>query len=252
MTLFNPNNATLFGLKCRHPPVLNSTDDFELPGTPLRSIEFIQRVLLDTYLLKLADNLNSISAIEDSQICYSLLSKCCSASRVTNLMRTIDHQTFRPFATRFDGCVLDSLQKIIATHRDHNHIDQTALPTRLGGMGLRRTTDHLTSYFVASVARVASVEVPSSDADILSQSRLPSIVDNTTYENLLVRLNQFDRARCLTVAQPHASAWLHVIPNKADSINAQRLQMQPILPSRRPLWVARSNLPTRRLRRCQA
>ncbi|KAI0986323.1 hypothetical protein GJ496_005530 [Pomphorhynchus laevis] len=57
---------------------------------------------------------------------------------------------------------------------------------------------------------------PASDAEILSQSRLPSIVDNTTYENLLVRLNHFDRARCLAVAQPHASAWLHVIPNKGS------------------------------------
>ncbi|KAI0983679.1 hypothetical protein GJ496_009613 [Pomphorhynchus laevis] len=32
-----------------------------------------------------------------------------------------------------------------------------------------------------------------------------------------------------------------------NSINAQRLQMQPMLPSRRPLWIAHSNLPVRRL-----
>ncbi|KAI0981584.1 hypothetical protein GJ496_002899 [Pomphorhynchus laevis] len=109
---------------------------------------------------------------------------------------------------------------------------------RSGGLGFRRTTDHLTSAFVASFARLASVEglpcthfpgfdssfsyllltskVPAFDAEILSQSRLFSIVDNTTYENLLVRLNQITRTRCLAVAQPHASAWLNVILNKAS------------------------------------
>ncbi|KAI0979135.1 hypothetical protein GJ496_010262 [Pomphorhynchus laevis] len=105
-------------------------------------------------------------------------------------------------------------------------------------MGLRRTTDNSTSSFVASVARVASVEgipcshllgfdssfsdllltskVQSSDADILSQSRLSSIVNNSTYENLEVRLNEFDRAMCLAIAHPHASVWLHLIHNKAS------------------------------------
>ncbi|KAI0983678.1 hypothetical protein GJ496_009612 [Pomphorhynchus laevis] len=129
-------------------------------------------------------------------------------------MRTIDHQAFRPFA-RFDTCALDSLQKIVATHLDHNKRNQPALSTRLGGLSLRRTIDHSTSAFVASVASVASIEglpclhfpsldssfsdllltskVTASDAEILSQSRLSSIVDNTTYENLLVRFNQFDR-----------------------------------------------------------
>ncbi|KAI0979143.1 hypothetical protein GJ496_010270 [Pomphorhynchus laevis] len=135
--------ATVCGSKCRHPLVLNSTGDLD--------------IFLDTYLPKLTDDLNSVSAIEDSRIAYLLLSKCCSASRVIHLMKTIDPQIFRPLTTRLDACVLDSLQKNLATHLDHNHRDQAALSARLEGLGLQRTTDHSTRSFVASVAKVASV-----------------------------------------------------------------------------------------------
>ncbi|KAI0977730.1 hypothetical protein GJ496_010124 [Pomphorhynchus laevis] len=149
-----------------------------------------------------------------------------------------DPQTFRFFANRFDAYVLDSLLNIEAMLLDYNQRDQAELPTRLRDVGLRRTTDHSASAFVASFARVAFVKdlpcshfsdfdssfadllltskVPASDAEILSQSRLSSIADNTTFKNLKIKLNQFDRARCLSVTQSHASAWLHVNPNEAS------------------------------------
>ncbi|KAI0984486.1 hypothetical protein GJ496_009575 [Pomphorhynchus laevis] len=183
--------TTICGSNCRHPLVLNFTGDFELFGTPLGSVEFILRVVVDSYLPKLAADLNFVSEIEDSQIRYVLLRY--------------------PLNTRLIACVLDSLQKIIATHLDHNKRDQTSLPTISGGLDLRRTTDHSTSDFVASVVRVATVEgLPCSHFASFDSSFFGST------PRIQIRFNQFDRARCLAVARLHALAWLHVIRNEAS------------------------------------
>lgn len=234
----SPVATAAFSLNCRHLPTFNPTGDFELLGTPLGSVQFIRRTLLDTYLPKLKADMDSVSAMEDSQIAFLLLSKCCSMPRVTHLMRTVDPRILQPFATRFDAYVLDSLQNIIASQLNPNQRDQAALPAKLGGLGLRRASDHSIPFFVSCIARVARVEgfpcsyfpsfdsccsdllpaynIPTSDGVLLHESRLSSIVDNTTHKSMLDRLNQFDRARCLAVAQPHASAWLHVIPSEAS------------------------------------
>ncbi|KAI0978650.1 hypothetical protein GJ496_005031 [Pomphorhynchus laevis] len=151
-------------------------------------------------------------------------------------------------------CYGEASYKIVAMHND-----QVELPTRLGGLGLRRTTNHSTSAFVASVARVDSVQglpcshFPGFDFSfsvLLLTSKIKSIRQSEVFDHLPTARTDMATRNSQRSVTNRFSVTPILRPNPyevRDSINAQRLQMQPMLPSRRPRWVARSNLPVRRL-----
>ena len=125
---------------------------------------------------------------------------------------------------------------------------QATLPTRAGGLGLRRVESLALPCFLASInkslmlmdmilpeplterpqllinaeqhlnAQYPAIETPSGEA-VVQQRAWDDAISKIEFDNLLNSANQIERARLLAAASPHSGAWLQALPIEGLGLN---------------------------------
>ena len=101
------------------------------------------------------DDLCSAIPVVGSQSAFLLLSKCVSFCRFVYNARTVHPSLFHDFALEFDELVLECFSAIVPGIR-REVLEQVKLPIRLGGLGLRRLSDHCIAAFLSSTKEAAT------------------------------------------------------------------------------------------------
>ena len=142
-----------------------------------------------------------------------------------------------------DDLVRTAIEDLINVRFSDANWEQAVLPTRLGGLGLRRVTDVSLPSFIASVHRcrqLVSTILPNNFCEAMSDERKKAEdewlsragdklapVDEACkqqkswdapiaehlMDQLLLEANQVDRARILGAATSESSAWLRALPS---------------------------------------
>ena len=212
--------------------------NFELLGAPIGDEAFCTSTFTKFVKERVTHSLEALQMVRDAQVFHYLIRLCCSICRVVHLLRTVPPVFCRPALEFFDSSVLESASRGLGILFPPNTVIQLALSCALGGLGLRRSVEHASAAYLASVARAASLDgwlasdavgwddaltdfrsragaLPSCPLSGAKQRVLSAEVDKAMCVGLLESSFRLDRARLLSVRAPGASTWLCIIPSAA-------------------------------------
>ena len=225
-----------------------SDGGYILLGAPIGDIPF-SRDVVSSRIAKIAAIFDALSDINDAQIEYGLLRHCFSFPKLSYCLRTCDPQALLPIYDHFDSLQLRSLIRLLGRDLPETSCSQAFLPVKLGGGGLRSTTQCCAAAFIASTKQTSSIvdsilpavvqrrslasafpllQAHSGNAaytslDLLppssNQHSLSSEIDSHKRSLLLSSSNMRDRARLHSLALPHAGDWLDALPSPSLNLN---------------------------------
>src|SRR3954447_5778388 len=99
---------------------------------------------------RLAEAMDRLEALEDSQSALYLLRVSFSIVRATHFMRSTPLAHWRAQAEGFDARLRRTAESILGSPFSDPVYAQAALSPSLGGLGLRRSVDHADAAFAAS------------------------------------------------------------------------------------------------------
>ena len=190
-------------------------------------------------LERMADRLQNL----DAHSAFFLLKNCLWLPRLQYILRAAPIYKHPALLQPLDHVLKSAVSRLSNVQFDVNNWCQAVLPTRYGGLGLRRMEDIALPSYLASVyscrqlvhamvpARVSGIitqecvvaaedwqtlacgsEAPEGDARN-KQRAWDDILTEQRWKALVSEANQFARARLLSAATSESGAWLHAIPS---------------------------------------
>eukprot|EP00663_Eupelagonemidae_sp_cell21sb_P003029 gene3029-6398_t len=227
-------------------PKVSATADVEILGAPIGCDAFCAEHTLDR-LDAMQPLLDEIPKLNDAHTASHLLRSCVDAGKLMYTMRTTPPASIRAVLAQFDDRVHTAWDAVHACSPQGPQWDEVALPTRMGGMGMRQAAKHCDAAYVASVsgcfatcvslcpayewpgeqvagsfsvaaARVSEAIGPSDRLDVTEpavflQKKLSGLIEAAGFARLVAEASPLDRARLRARAALHASAWLHAVPD---------------------------------------
>ena len=213
--------------------------ELNLLGSPLHDhgLGLAARGAADMIAL-LCDRLKSL----DAHLAFFFLTHYVSVPRLTYLLRSCPMFKEGEILNSIDEIVRMTLTKAVNVDVTGEAWTQAALPTRLGGLGIRRVSDLARPCFLASMSssaslisricpsledieglhswrlardellRMASVPSQPEGEATSSQKAWSDLAAESTKERLLGSANQVHRARLLAACSAHTAAWSQVVP----------------------------------------
>ena len=248
----NPNKCELLQLNSSHSsPLLPLPIHTILPGT--KTITADNFTLLNSPIFPDALT-NSIEKIEetvnlmcermellDAHTGLFLLSHYTSAPRFNYLMRSAPTYKSKQALVKVDATVKTATTRVCNVQLDDPSWTQASLPSRFGGLGLRRVealslpcyissltkSQHLIHQILPTIQferpqqlieaetcfsrKYPTADIPKEEAKHLQRNWDESVCQYE-FNNLLNSANQIHSARLLAAAAPHSGAWLHALP----------------------------------------
>jgi hypothetical protein len=199
------------------------TSEIQMLGVPLGSFEFVDDFVKKKLLSRLDSAVQKLVDFEDSQAALFLLRISFSIVRALHFMRTTPLTLWRDQAVKFDAKVRDAAEKIIACPMSDRVYTQACLTPKLGGLGLRRTSEHADVAFAASwhesrvTAREVWVRPPGVPEVAMSQKQASFKFDEAKLTWLLsTSPDQRESQRLSRCAQPHAGGFITAVPSCED------------------------------------
>ena len=219
-----------------------SSEGFILLGAPVGPPSFCQSVI-SARVYNIRSSIQLLPQLEDSHSQCSLLRSCLGLPKFLCALRTTLPDIALPVVEDFDSIVFDCLSELTGGTLSSWSRLKAALPTRLGGVGLRQASLHSSAIFLSSVAAssgliasLSGLEIPPSyiasalhsfgsatginaassldDLDMpISQKSLSRLIDQSNYDHLLsISQDPRSRALLLSTSIPHAGDWLSALP----------------------------------------
>ncbi len=222
---------------------------FTLLGAAIGSVEFCtahsnaRRAKAETLFDRLAE-------LENPQVAYLLIRHCASFCRITYSTRVTPPNRHGPALQEFDSSVKRAFSASTGVILDSESWERAQLSTRLGGLGLRRSSRHADCAYVSSLASACALgplidngfdpssadfqtelaaplaslneKMPAGQAvefagrDTPSQRVLSESIDSAMMESWLLNPDQSValRAHLRLICQEGAGAWLHAAPSR--------------------------------------
>lgn len=186
---------------------------------------------------------NRLTELENYHIAFFLLKNCCAVPKLIYLLRTSPAWANDSFTESIDNCIRSTLESITNTKLDHNTWIEATLPTKFGGLGVRRIQDLALPAFLSSVNDVLPLVSSMLNSPTLQATEVSdyqdglnalallnpetSIPDTPTSQkqwdtinierlsNEQQREDIADKARILAIRKSESSAWLHALPSRA-------------------------------------
>ena len=221
-------------------------------GAALGSDNFSSKVL-DERIDKVIQMLSKLPLLEDAHQEYSLLRCCFSMPKLSYTLRTLDPSAHLSSLQRYDDAVRNTIESIVGTCITDDQWLQSSLPISMGGLGLRKASDHGPAAYIASVLESKNIieEVTKSDfhvdlSSVISiysqkagqelvveslisakQKDLSNLIDKHNLSTLLSSAQgQREIARLNSVGLPKAGAWLQAIPSKSLGLHLRNREMK--------------------------
>ena len=178
----------------------------------------------------------------DAHVAFFLLRNCLWLPKLQNLLRASPLYRHSGSLRQLDAILQSAVSNISNVNLTGDCWEQAVLPTRYGGLGLRRLADVALPSYVSSLygchpiilaclpaslatdvteerekatadwqAAAGGEDVPTG-SDQLKQKAWDSVLAQQNQRKLLSESNQFSRARLLSAAAPESGAWLHSTP----------------------------------------
>ena len=188
-------------------------------GVPLGNDGFVSEFVQKKLLGRLSETVEKLVSFEDSQAAAYLLRVSYSIVRTVHFMRTTPLRQWEKQGTDFDEMVRDAASRPM----NERVFVQAALTPKLGGLGLRKSTEHAGFAYSASwhEARIQAGEVwikPAQVSEVHVEQSAASYAFDEAMHAYLVDTAPDDREkqRLLRVARPHASSFVTAVPSEED------------------------------------
>jgi len=226
-----------------------STASAMLLGAPIGNQQCIDTVL--TTKLQELRRLSSRLSLLNAHDALFMLKNCFAIPKLTYTLRSAPCYESR-LLLEYDAVIRDTLQSVLNISLSDDAWEQATLPTKNGGLGIRRATDIALPAFLSSVVSAHTLItqlVPQHLHDVSSTNdptfteaveqwktrvdgtspvqtaQPPLSTDQKTWDAPLVKLqeekvlsaapNQTEKARLIAAAAPHSGAFLHARPCSA-------------------------------------
>jgi hypothetical protein len=160
---------------------------------------------------------------EDTQSAMYLLRISFGIIRANHFMRTTPSDQWSPQALKFDEIMRTATETIIGAPFTAEAYDQACVSPRVGGLGMRRASDHATVAFAASFLS-SSLQcgetwirpscVPESAVGL--QSLGSTQVDAAILDKLTQNADARNKQRLRRLDCKHANAWVTALPSVTD------------------------------------
>ena len=189
-------------------------------------------------------------AAVDLQVAVSLLRMCGSFCRMVHIARVTPPSLASDGLRSFDVEVKQCFVMCSAINVTNDAWSQAQLGLKFGGLGLRSLTHHAAAAFIASlsffgfgkadnihlkqavamfntqVSPFNAITVNSALESPIHQKVLSGLIQAQHFHILLESSSPANRARLLSVAAPHASSWLSVVPSPGLGLHLESNEFQ--------------------------
>ena len=198
---------------------------------------------------KLLSGLVDVAAV-DLQVAVSLLRMCGSFCRMVHIARVTPPSLATDALRSFDEEVKQCFVMCSAINVTNDAWSQAQLGLKFGGLGLRSLSHHAAAAFIASlsfsgfgkadnvhlkqavamfntqVSPFNAITVSSALESPIHQKVLSGLIQTQHFHILLESSSPANRARLLSVAAPHASSWLSVVPSPGLGLHLESNEFQ--------------------------
>ena len=198
---------------------------------------------------KLLSGLVDVAAV-DLQVAVSLLRMCGSFCRMVHIARVTPPSLATDALRSFDEEVKQCFVMCSAINVTNDAWSQAQLGLKFGGLGLRPLSHHAAAAFIASlsfsgfgkadnihlqqavamfntqVSPFNAITVNSALESPIHQKVLSGLIQAQHFHILLESSSPANRARLLSVAAPHASSWLSVVPSPGLGLHLESNEFQ--------------------------
>jgi len=115
--------------------------EIQMLGVPLGSDAFVSEFVEKKLLGRLLATVTRLEDFEDSQAATYLLRVSYSIVRAVHFMRTTPLRQWRKQAATFDSMMRRAIERILGFPMSDSTFTQACLTPKLGGLGLRKTTE---------------------------------------------------------------------------------------------------------------
>ena len=196
--------------------------EIQMLGVPLGSFDFVAKFVDKKLIGRLQNTVNTLVDFEDSQAAMYLLRVSFSIVRAVHFMRTTPLEQWKDQASKFDGMVRDAAEKILGRPMSNTSFAQACLTPKLGGLGLRKVTEHAGIAYNASWHEAKSQckedwLKPEGVDGRLSQKEGSFAFDKKMYDYLVDNApTEREKQRLMRLGVDHASAFITAVPSDED------------------------------------
>ena len=188
---------------------------------------------------KLLSGLVDVAAV-DLQVAVSLLRMCGSFCSMVHIARVTPPSLASDGLRSFDEEVKQCFVMCSAINVTNDAWSQAQLGLKFGGLGLRSLSHHAAAAFITSLSfsgfgkadnidlkqAVAMFNTQVSPFNAIHQKVLSGLIQAQHFHILLESSSPANRARLLSVAAPHASSWLSVVPSPGLGLHLESNEYQ--------------------------
>ena len=199
--------------------------------------------------------------VRDPHTEFVLLRSCLSLPKIMFMLRAINTSEHQEELFKFDSTMRGALTRLLGSTLSDQQWAQAALPTAMGGLGLRSAADHApTAHAVSLLAAQPLLDgllgedeeepsLPQSLLEIISEKtgedstvetltgvsqKMASLkVDLRNQSLLLQQINEEGEkreiARMSSLGLPHAGSWLSVVPSPALGLHLRASEFIPVV-----------------------
>ena len=195
--------------------------EIQMLGVPLGGDTFVGDFVGKKLLGRLQTTISKLVDFEDSQSAFYLLRVSFSIVRAVHFMRTTPLCQWRAQAVEFDAMLRKAAEDIFGFPMSDFTYAQAALTPKLGGLGLRKATEHAGLAFSASwhEAKKQSMEdwkQPPGVGEYVPQKSASFAFDEKVLQYLVDRSDTRNAQRLRRAAQPHAGGFITAVPSEED------------------------------------
>ena len=195
-------------------------------GVPLGDDIFVAGFVEKKLLGRLLSTVNCLVEFEDTQAASYLLRVSFSIVRAVHFMRTTPLTQWLEQAAKFDKMIRKAIEQILGFPMSDPVFAQACLTPRLGGLGLRKVTEHANLAFHASwhESKLTCKEnwnpPPELEPEYKSQKQASFEFDQTMHAFLVGNADVREAQRLRRSAQPHACGFITAVPSDEDGKDA--------------------------------
>ena len=138
------------------PKVTRLTEGVSLLGSPIWGSTEYMSACVTKLVCKVEAVQDKIADLDDPQIELHLLCSCAGICKINHVLHTVPFETMQAPLLQFDASLKATLSKISHSPIPDQSWKQAMLPFRLGGIGLRETTNTAPITFLASCEALSS------------------------------------------------------------------------------------------------
>ena len=128
----------------------------KLLGAPVGEKDY-KAEILEERVVSVKHLLDNLHHLNDPHIEYNLLRSCFSLNKFSYSLRTVDTSGHQDIMEDFDTAVRGALEAILGCPLPPPQWSQASLPIHMGGLGLRRATDHGPGAYLVSLQVTADL-----------------------------------------------------------------------------------------------